>query len=105
MDWRVSRFGTYAYASLSKIALGSGNNLEINLIGKAGVASWCNETPDELTLSKGPSSSIERRTEALKGSGLPGFQGMGWTEGYTELFFDVFSEVIGPSFRPYPTLA
>jgi len=30
---------------------------------------------------------------------------MGWTEGYPEIFFDVFSELIGLSFRPYPTLA
>ena len=94
-----------ALGSISKTAHGSGNDLEIHVIGEKRSVSWAFMNPDELTIGEGQKRyTISRPDRATFGSQQYAFHGLGWLEGYVEIFKQFFLQMRKESYQPYPNL-
>lgn len=90
-------------ASVSKTAHGSGNDLEIHVIGTEAKLAWEFGNPDGLWLGEGRSRRWLPRDEPLR-SGLPADHGLGWMEGYVAIAAAVLSGLRGKSVEGVPSL-
>ena len=92
-----------ARGSISKTAHGTGNDLEITVLGAKCSATWHVERPDELRIARGTEKHIVQKPNDNFGSRQPPFHGMGWIEGYTDIIHNVLMHMAGHK-TSYPTL-
>lgn len=91
--------------SISKTAHGSGNDLEIHVIGEKRSVSWAFMNPDELVIGEGGKKmTLHRADQSSFGSEQYPFHGTGWLEGYVEILKQYFHQMRGEAFSPYPNL-
>lgn len=91
--------------SISKTAHGSGNDLEIHVIGEKASVSWAFLNPDELVIGEGGKRrTVHRPDQSSFGSEQYPYHGTGWLEGYVEILKQYFHQMRGEAFRPYPNL-
>ncbi|NDC24696.1 MAG: gfo/Idh/MocA family oxidoreductase [Proteobacteria bacterium] len=94
-----------SFASVSKTVHGSGNDLEIHVIGEKKSISWKFLNPDELVIGEGnQKNTLNRPDDSLLGSQQYPFHGMGWLEGYIEIIKQYFMQMRGEKYTPYPNL-
>jgi predicted dehydrogenase len=93
-----------ARGSISKTAHGTGNDLEITILGAKQSATWHVERPDEVKISKGSTTTMLQKPNDSFGSRQPPFHGMGWIEGYIDITHSFLMHMAGHPTR-YPTLA
>lgn len=96
--------GVRAFGSISKVAHGSANDLDINIHGSRMSASWRFMSPDEIQIGLGRDRKVITRQDSKLGSHLAPYHAMGWTEGYVEIFRQVLRELTGQTATSYPTL-
>jgi len=96
--------GKHSIGSVSKMAHGFGNELQVRALGSHALASWNFERPDEITVAKGHDQKVIKRTERTIGSGMPSFHSLGWLEGYVEILSQTLSAIKGRPYRSLPTL-
>jgi len=96
--------GARAFASISKTLHGSLNHFEINVIGTQAAATWNFLQPDQIEMGSGSSLKMLYRKDLSYGSGQGPFHGLGWLEGYVEIFRQSFKQLKGVPFEPYPSL-
>jgi predicted dehydrogenase len=92
-----------ARGSISKTAHGTGNDLEITVLGAKCSATWHVERPDELRISKGTTNTFMQKPSDGFGSRQPPFHGMGWIEGYIDIIHNVLMHMAGHK-TSYPIL-
>lgn len=97
--------GARGLASISKVAHGAGNDLEIHVLGTRGAGSWRFQDPDRIVLGIGSESHIVPRSDTSLGSRQWAFHGVGWLEGYVEVLRRGLDRLRGGSPPPYPDLA
>jgi predicted dehydrogenase len=91
--------------SISKTAHGSGNDLEIHVIGKKRSVSWAFMNPDELVIGEGGKRTTLHRPDGSSfGSEQYPFHSTGWLEGYVEIIKQYFHQMRGEAFTAYPNL-
>jgi predicted dehydrogenase len=94
-----------AYGSVSKTVHGSGNDLEIHVIGEKKTVSWSFLNPDQLVIGEGSKkTTLSRPDDSLYGSQQYPFHSTGWLEGYIEIFKQYFLQMRGEKFEKYPNL-
>jgi len=94
-----------AWGSVSKTVHGTGNDLEIYVMGEKKAVSWKVSQPDELMISEGSKKSIwSKPADSKFGSEQYPFHGMGWLEGYIEIMKQYFLRMRGESYQTYPDL-
>lgn len=93
-----------AIGSISKTAHGTGNDLQITVLGSRCSAAWHVERPDELRVARGTEQRVLQKPRDAFGSRQPPFHGLGWLEGYVDIIHNVLSHMAGREAR-YPTLA
>ena len=93
-----------AFASISKTLHGATNHFEINVIGTRAAATWKFQEPDQIEWGSGSSKKIIYRKDTSMGSNQGAFHGLGWLEGYVEIFRQGFRHLKGESYKAYPTL-
>jgi predicted dehydrogenase len=94
-----------AMGSISKTLHGFTNHFEVNVIGSLASSTWQFLNPDEIVLGKGNSKSTLNRKDTLLGSQQPPFHGVGWLEGYIEIFKQLLGELSEGGERDYPKLS
>jgi predicted dehydrogenase len=90
--------------SVSKTVHGSGNKLELEILGERAAASWSFENPDVIFWGEGRSRSTQVRTEAEPPARPPPFHGLGWMEGYGRLVGEVVAHMTEERTADAPTL-
>ena len=93
-----------ALGSISKTAHGSGNHLEINILGQKQSATWLLQRPDEIIVGAGNKQTSIRKMRDHFGSQQPPFHGIGWLEGYTEVIHSFLEKKAGQDAPAFPTL-
>ncbi|MBN8554936.1 MAG: Gfo/Idh/MocA family oxidoreductase [Deltaproteobacteria bacterium] len=96
--------GRRVMSSISKTFHGATNHFEINVIGTLKSATWTFLDPDEIWIGQGNQKSTLTRKSTILGSCQPVFHGMGWLEGYIEIFYQLFKELSDEPFTAYPNL-
>lgn len=98
--------GARAFASISKTWHGSGNDLELHVLGTKARASWYFQNPDELRFGVGADLHVIPRASAGDTSSRQApFHALGWLEGYVEVLKSKVLQMIGAPHSPVPTLA
>lgn len=92
-----------ARGSISKTVHGTGNDLEIMVLGSKCAVTWNVERPDELKIAKGTTTTYMQKPNDKFGSQQPPYHGLGWLEGYVDV---IHSYLLGMAGMPahYPTL-
>lgn len=93
-----------ARASISKTVHGTGNELNLTVIGEKKSARWGFFSADELEVGEGSTRQIIRRTDLSHGSGQRAYHGLGWLEGYIEIIKQTFLALDGRATAAVPTL-
>ncbi|MEN9723458.1 MAG: hypothetical protein RJB38_1444 [Pseudomonadota bacterium] len=96
--------GLRSFGSISKTAHGSGNFLEIHLLGERASASWSIERADEILMGFGGEQRRVSRAEPDV-LGLAPFHGAGWLAGYTSVIRAAMSAVAGNPSEKAPVLS
>jgi predicted dehydrogenase len=98
-------FGDLAtFGSISKTVHGTGNTLEVEIIGERASASWSFERPDVIVWGEGGSRSTQVRAEAELPARPAPFHGLGWMEGYGRLVGEVVAHMREGRMTNAPTL-
>jgi predicted dehydrogenase len=92
-----------ARGSISKTVHGTGNDLEITVLGQKQTVTWHVERPDELKVAKGATTTLLHKLSDKFGSQQPPFHGAGWLEGYIDVIHSYLLEMAGHK-TSYPTL-
>jgi predicted dehydrogenase len=92
-----------ARGSISKTVHGTGNDLEIMVLGQKQAVTWNVERPDELRISKGTTTTLMQKPSDKFGSQQPPFHGLGWLEGYVSVVHSYLLKKTGQA-ATYPTL-
>lgn len=82
-----------SFGSISKTVHGTGNKLEVEIIGERASASWSFEQPDVIVWGEGGSRSTQVRAEAELPARPAPFHGLGWMEGYGRLVGEVVAHM------------
>jgi predicted dehydrogenase len=93
-----------ARGSISKTVHGTGNDLEIMVLGAKQAVTWNVERPDELRIARGTTTTLMQRPNDGFGSAQPPFHGLGWLEGYVSVIHSYLMKRSGQSHVTYPTL-
>ena len=93
-----------AMGSVSKTSHGSGNDLELSVLGTERSVSWCGQQPDQIKIGRGNVETFRRRGPGRYGSQHPPFHGLGWLEGYIEIIHSFLTKKAGGDASPVPTL-
>jgi hypothetical protein len=93
-----------SFGSVSKTVHGTGNTLELEIIGERASASWSFERPDVIVWGEGGSRSTQVRTGAELPARPSPFHGLGWMEGYGRLVGEVVAHMHGSRSTDAPTL-
>jgi len=101
MDFGSAR----SFGSVSKTAHGSGNVLELHVLGQRAAARWSFSQPDVITWGEGRTKRTTVRPAADWPSRPAPFHGLGWIEGYARLVGEVIGEMAGDKPARAPTLA
>jgi len=93
-----------ARGSISKTVHGTGNDLEIMVLGEKKAVTWNMEKSDVLKIAQGGKIDIMQKPNDKFGSGQPPFHGMGWIEGYIEIIHNYLMKMGGNTKATYPKL-
>ena len=93
-----------ARGSISKTVHGTGNDLEVTVIGSKAALTWGMERVDELRVARGGTTTILQKPNDRFGSQQPPFHQMGWIEGYIEIIHNYLMAQMGNRSVTYPTL-
>jgi predicted dehydrogenase len=93
-----------AFGSISKTVHGTGNKLEMEIIGEHAAASWSFERPDVIVWGEGGSCSTQVRSAAALPARPAPFHGLGWMEGYGRLVDEVVAHMRDSRTANAPTL-
>lgn len=96
--------GTFVSGSVTNMAHGARNDLEITIIGEKASAHWCLMEPDQIVMGYGAERSVAYRNDSATGSGQPAFHGVGWLDGYIEILRQSYRHMLGLEYKNYPTL-
>ena len=77
--------GAAVQGSVSKVVHGSGNDLEVVLLGTQGTARWNFMNPDQVILGSGRDASLITRKGGECGSTHAPYHALGWMEGYISI--------------------
>lgn len=100
----MSPSGVHVSGSISNMVHGARNELQMTILGEKAAATWHLLNPDEIVWNVGKESRVMFRDERSSGSGHPPFHGLGWLEGYIEIIRQSCRDLLGLTYRPYPTL-
>jgi predicted dehydrogenase len=92
-----------ARGSISKTVHGTGNDLEVMVLGSKQAVTWNVERPDELRIARGTTTTLMQKGSDKFGSQQPPFHGLGWLEGYVSVLHSYLLKKSGQS-ATYPTL-
>jgi predicted dehydrogenase len=97
--------GVRSVASVSKVAHGAVNDLDVVVLGTLGRAQWSFARPDELVLARGSETRrLVRPPAVATASRLPVGHGLGWLDGYAAVL-DGFLERWGQEpAEAYPSI-
>jgi len=93
-----------ARGSISKTVHGTGNDLELTVLGAKQAVTWSMEKSDTLKIAQGGKITILQKPNDKFGSQQPPFHGMGWIEGYIEIIHNYLMKMGGNASSTYPTL-
>ena len=93
-----------ARGSISKTVHGTGNDLEIMILGEKKAVTWNMERSDVLKIAQGGKIDIVQKPGDKFGSQQPPFHGMGWIEGYIEIIHNYLMKMGGNTTATYPKL-
>jgi len=93
-----------ARGSISKTVHGTGNDLEITVLGAKQAVTWSMEKSDTLKIAQGAKVTILQKPNDKFGSQQPPFHGMGWIEGYIEIIHNYLMKMNGNTSTTYPKL-
>lgn len=97
--------GARAFASISKTFHGSGNDLELHVLGTKGRASWYFQQPDVVQLGVGGELQlIPRASSSETPSHQAPFHALGWLEGYVDVLLQTVRRMSDLPAGPVPTL-
>jgi predicted dehydrogenase len=82
-----------SFGSISKTVHGTGNQLELTVLGAKATATWEFLNPDVILWGEGPSKRTEVRTGAELPSRPAPFHGLGWMEGYGRIVGQVVAHM------------
>jgi predicted dehydrogenase len=97
--------GTRAFVSASKAMHGAANDFELSVIGTRGSATWLFMRPDELCLGEGSTRRFVQRQDRDHGAHHPAHHGLGWIEGYIEIWRQLLGETVLGQPASYPRLS
>jgi predicted dehydrogenase len=100
----IFKSGVEAFASISKIAHGYSDHLEVNVIGTKKMLKWTFTKPDEISVGEGRRQSTLVRETTELGSHMAPFRSTGWLEGYIEILRQFLYHKVGKKFEAYPDL-
>ncbi|NIS65323.1 MAG: hypothetical protein GTO05_09250, partial [Gemmatimonadales bacterium] len=87
-----------------KTVHGTGNGLELEIVGERASAGWSFERPDVIVWGEGGSRTTQVRTDAALPARPAPFHGLGWMEGYGRLVGEVVAHMLGSGTANAPTL-
>jgi predicted dehydrogenase len=93
------------FASISKTFHGAPNHFEINVIGTKKSATWKFLEPDQIEIGCGNTRTLHARPRSDGSAIHPPYHGLGWLEGYVEVFNAALKEFCGQSDVSYPKLS
>jgi predicted dehydrogenase len=93
-----------SFGSVSKTVHGTGNTLELEILGERASASWSFQKPDVIIWGKGGSRSTQVRDAPELPARPAPFHGLGWMEGYGRLVGEVVAHMRESRATGAPTL-
>ena len=93
-----------SFGSISKTVHGTGNALELFVLGEEASASWSFERPDVIVWGRKGEQTTQVRTVADPPTRPAPFHGLGWMEGYGRLVGEVVANIRDGEVAEAPTL-